>query len=97
VGFSAVAVVVLGWLLVSFMAPGPRRTVVEWLSATFLYIALVSLFSNLVHRAWEQGSTVALIAFGFLLALFSAGFLVCLVNAVLSLGGPRETQQSATH
>ena len=69
VGFSALALVVLGWLVVSFSAPGPRRAVIEWLSATALYVVLMSLFGHLSHRAWEADSTFALIAFGFLLAV----------------------------
>ena len=101
VGFGAVAALVVGWLVVSFTRPGPRRAVIEWLSATALYVALVSLFSSLAHDAWTQGGTVALVAFGFLTLLFGAGAAVCLVNTLLSLRGggadPSRSEQGATN
>ena len=53
--------------------PSPKRAVVEWLGACGLYLALVALFTNLSLRAQESGSTAALVAFGFLLALFGSG------------------------
>ena len=34
VGYAALALLVLGWLSVSFMAPGARRAIVEWSSDT---------------------------------------------------------------
>ena len=36
IGVAALAVVVVGWLVVSFSSPGPRRVLVEWISATAL-------------------------------------------------------------
>lgn len=97
VGYSAVAVLVVGWLIVSFTPPTPRRAIVEWISATAMFTALLSLFAHLVQRAWEQDSTVGLVAFSLLLGLFSAGFCVSLVNVVLSFRGPRKEQTSPTH
>ncbi len=97
VGFGALGVVLVGWLIVSFAAPSPRRTVIEWLAATGLYVALCALFANLSHRAWERDSTFALIAFGFLLLFFASGGLVSLGNAVLSLRASGEEQRSATN
>ena len=44
VGWCAVAVLVVGWLVVSFSGPGPRRAVIEWLSASAMYLALSMLF-----------------------------------------------------
>jgi len=99
VGWAAVALVVVGWLVVSFSAPSPRRAVVEWLSATALYVALVSLFARLTYRAWQDDGLVALVAFGFLCLLFGGGALVSLTHALLSLrgsGAPR-TEQGATN
>ena len=97
VGFGALAFVVVGWLIVSFSAPSPRRVLVEWLSATALYVALSALFTNLCLRAWENDSTFALVAFGFLLVVFVGGGLVSLANALLSLRGPGREQQGATN
>ncbi len=96
-GWGAVAVVVLAWLAVSFSAPSPRRALVEWLGATGLYLALASLFAHLAARAWREDSSVALVAFGFLLFLFSAGGLVSLVQLLLSLRGPAQERQSTTN
>jgi hypothetical protein len=97
VGIAALSVVVAGWLIVSFTAPSPRRAVIEWLSATALYLALCALFAHLCHRAWTQDSTFALVAFGFLLVVFVSGGIVSLTNALLSLRGSAREQQSATN
>ena len=97
VGFAALAFVVVGWLVISFSAPSPRRVVIEWLAASGLYVALCALFASLSHRAWEQDSTFALVAFGFLLVVFAGGCLVSLANALLSMRGPVREQQSATN
>jgi hypothetical protein len=87
-GYTGAAVVVVAWLIVSFTAPSPKRTVVEWLGACGLYLALVALFTNLSLRAQASGSTAGLIAFGFLLALFGSGLVVSLVQALLAARGP---------
>lgn len=92
IGVGAVVVVAIGWLIVSFSPPSPRREVVEWLSAAGLYAALLMLFVNLLLRAWSAGSTAGLIAFGFLALLFAGGALVSLVQTVLALREPRKTQ-----
>ena len=98
VGYAGAALVVLAWLVVSFSAPGPRRAVVEWLGACGLYLALVALFTNLSLRAQESGSTAALVAFGFLLALFSSGLVVSLVQTLLAVRGPSgRASADATH
>ena len=88
VGWTGAALVVLAWLFVSFTAPSPKRTVVEWLGACGLYLALVALFTNLSLRAQASGSTAALVAFGFLLALFGSGFIVTVVQTFLAVRGP---------
>lgn len=76
VGFAAVGVLVAGWLIVSFVRPGPRRSLVAWLSASALYVALLSLFVHLLMRARESGSVVGMAAFGFLVAFFVMGLLL---------------------
>ena len=97
-GYAGVTLVVIAWLFVSFAAPSPRRTVVEWIGACGLYLALVSLFTNLSLRAQESGSTAALVAFGFLLALFGSGLVVSLVQTLLAFRGPSgRASADATH
>jgi hypothetical protein len=97
-GYVGVAIVVIAWLVVSFTAPSSRRAVVEWLGACGIYLALVALFTNLSLRAQESGSTAAVVAFGFLLALFGSGLVVSLVQAVLAIRGPSgRASADATH
>ena len=88
VGWTGAALVVVAWLFVSFTPPSPRRAVVEWVGACGLYLALVALFTNLSLRAQASGSTAALVAFGFLLALFGSGLVVSLVQTLLAVRGP---------
>ena len=96
VGYSAVGVLVVGWLVVSFTGPSSTRTVIEWFSATCLYVALTALFANLCHRAWSTDNTFALVAFGFLLVVFTSGTVVSLVNTAMSFR-PGKRGSSATH
>ena len=99
IGMSAVAVLVVGWLVVSFSPPGPRRAVVEWIAAMAMYVALVSLFVNLSLEALEKDSTVGLVAFGFLTFLFGSGFLVSVYNVYNAVrdGGKAQTASTATN
>jgi len=97
-GYAGAGLVVIAWLVVSFTAPSPKRAVVEWLGACGLYLALVALFTNLSLRAQESGSTAALVAFGFLLALFGSGLVVSLVQTLLAFRGPSgRASADATH
>jgi hypothetical protein len=100
VGFGALAVLVVLWLVISFRAPGPRREVLEWTAAVFLYLALAMLFLNLVLRAQAGGNTFALVAFGLLGAIFVCGGCVAVVNVFRSLlrpGGGARPGASATN
>ncbi len=98
VGWGAVALLVALWLVVSFMAPGRRREIVEWVAATSMYVALLMLFTNLVLRARASDSTLGLVAFGLLWIVFAGGLLVSAVNTVRSLRSAAKAQaQSATH
>jgi uncharacterized membrane protein len=98
IGWGAVAVLVVGWLVVSFTAPGPRRAVIEWLSASAMYLALSMLFWNLILRALESGNHFALVAFGFLGLMFGMGLCVALFNTLRALrGGAQSAEASATH
>ena len=97
-GRIGVLLVVLAWLAVSFMSSSDRRVVVEWFGACSLYLALASLFTNLAMNAREAGSTVAVMAFGFLLALFVSGLVVSLVRMALAIRSPGSgSTLDATH
>lgn len=87
IGFSGLAVLVIGWLAVSFQTPSPRRERLEWLSACGMYLALLSLFTHLSLRAYERDSEVAVVAFGFLVLFFTTGFSICLKQTIASLRG----------
>jgi hypothetical protein len=98
VGWTAVGFVVLGWLFVSFAAESRRRAVIEWLSASALYLALIMLFSNLIRRSWESGNHFALVAFGFLALMFTMGLCVALFNTVRTARGQVGSGEAgATH
>jgi hypothetical protein len=97
VGFSALGVLVVGWLVVSFSAPSRRREVVEWISATALYAVLLMLFLNLCLRAREADSTVALVAFGFLCVLFGGGLILGIVEVFRSARGRRGVETTTTN
>jgi hypothetical protein len=94
VGFGALGLLVVLWLVISFSAPGPRRDVLEWLGATCLFVALAMLFLNLLL---EVESTLARAAFGFLELLFASGGIVSLVNVLRALRGPGRVRVSATN
>jgi hypothetical protein len=97
IGGCAVAILVVGWLVVSFSAPGGRRTVIEWLSACAMYTALLMLFLHLSRRASESDNTFALVAFGFLAVLFGGGLLVTLYRTLAATRGASGTGPSATN
>jgi hypothetical protein len=63
-----------------------------------MYAALMSLFVHLSLRAYENGSTAAMLAFGFLVLFFTSGFGVCLNQTIAALRG-RSTKaaESATN
>jgi hypothetical protein len=98
VGWSAVAVVVACWLVVSFSAPGPARLRAGWLGAVGMYVAFGCLFLSLFLRARAGDSLAGTIAFGFLLALFTAGFFLASHRLVRVLAGKGDGKvESATH
>jgi len=96
-GFAGLAVVVIGWLVVSFTAPSPRRTRIEWIAACGLYVALLSLFVHLLGKALAKDSTGGTLGFGFLVLLFGVGLIVCTVHAVSAFRGRRRQSESATN
>lgn len=97
VGCGAGGVLILSWLIICFTAPSARRTVVEWIAATSMYVLLCALFVNMLGGALESGSNVAVGAFGFLCALFGTGLAVSTVHALKAMGGRSDEQVSATN
>ena len=93
----ALAVVVIGWLAVSFSSPGRRRTVIEWIAATALYLVLMTIFVRGLGWAREVDSTAGLIGFGFLCVLFGGGLVVSAVNIFRSRKAERGRQSGATN
>jgi hypothetical protein len=87
VGFASLALLVIGWLTVSLLAPGKARSRVAWLAATCMYLALLCLFTNLFQEAFHAESLLGMIAFGFLGAIFLGGVVVSTVKTVGELVG----------
>ena len=96
-GCAGLAVVAVGWLVVSFSRPGPRRERVEWIAACGLYVTLLMLFVHLVEKALASDSTLALVAFGFLAVVFAIGLLVCLAYTLGAFRAPPGANPSATN
>ena len=82
VGFTSLALLVIGWLTVSFLTPGKARSRVAWVAATFMYLTLLCLFTNLFQEAFHAESLLGMIAFGFLGAIFAGGVVVSTVKTV---------------
>ena len=97
VGFGSVALLVLGWLIVSFLKEGAWRARLSRLSSAFHYLALVSLFTNLTQEAWEAGRWVLVVPFGFLLCVFVSGFGVSVVKFIGQLVGGQGESAHAIH
>jgi hypothetical protein len=96
VGFTALGLLVVLWLVVSFTQPSPRRETLEWSGALCMYVALCMLFLNLVLRALESGNKIALVAFGFLGVIFVLGGCISLVNLLRSLTGSGDGKAQTT-
>ena len=82
VGFTSLTLLVIGWLVVSFLAPGKTRSRVAWVAATCMYLALLCLFANLFQAALLEESLLGMIAFGFLGAIFIGGVVVSTFKTV---------------
>ena len=94
---AAGGVLVIGWLVVSFTPPSRNRTIVEWLSATAMYAAILAIFVSLMLRAHASGHVFAAWAIGLLCVLFGGGLLVSAWKTVTALGGGKKAQRSATN
>lgn len=97
VSYGAGGVLVLSWLIISFTAQSSSRTVIEWVAATSMYLLLCTIFVHMVSRSLESGNNVALVAFGFLCALFGSGFTVSFAQTCMALGGGKKQEASATN
>ncbi|HVP31415.1 MAG TPA: hypothetical protein VMW35_19890 [Myxococcota bacterium] len=80
----AAGLLAVGWIVTSFLAPGRTRVAVEWLSALAMYAALIALMAHAFARTESRGGAIF---FGFLIAMFGAGFLVALRLFVRDLSG----------
>ncbi len=97
IGFSAIGLLVVLWLVISFREATRRRAPLEWMATTCMYVALSMLFLNLILTAIENDNSFALVAFGFLGAIFCSGFFVSLVQLVKSLRDSDSGETSATN
>ena len=97
VAIGAVAAVAVIWLAVSFTRPGRGRTLLEWLGATGLYVALLALFSHLFQSAREAESLAGQIGFGLLAFIFGSGLVLTLFQLLQSMRGPQAGPTSATN
>jgi hypothetical protein len=97
IGFSAVAVLVVAWLAVSFQSPGRGQTLAARAAAAAMYVALICLFIHLTQDNWEKERTALVVPFGFLLAVFVCGLAITLVKGFGELAGRASSSGSATH
>ena len=90
------SVLVMGWLVVSFAPPSRNRTILEWLSVTAMYAAILTIFVSLALRAHATGHVFVVWAIALLCVLFGGGLLVSAWKALAAVGGKKKVQQSAT-
>ncbi len=95
VGFTSLGLLVIGWLTISFLAPGKARSRIAWAAATCMYLALLCLFTNLFQEAFHGESMLGMIAFGFLGVIFLGGLAVSSVKTLGELLG-RSSQSGPT-
>ena len=91
------SVLVTGWLVVSLTPANQNRTIVEWLSVTAMYAAILTIFVSLALRAHASGYVFAVWAIGLLCVLFGGGLLVSAWKTVAALGGENKIQRSTTN
>lgn len=97
VGFGSFGLVLVAWILVSFLAESRVRTVLEWVGATAGFAALSSFFVSLFLRAWDAGSLPGMVGFGLFCFIFLTGLMVSTVKTALELAGRVESGGSATN
>ncbi|MDH3283965.1 MAG: hypothetical protein OEQ13_04430 [Acidobacteriota bacterium] len=97
IGIAALAVLAVGWIIVSVSSPGRRRTLIEWVAAAALYVFLLTIFARGLRWALEADSTAGLIGFGFLCVFFGAGLILSLVATFRAGRAERKPSVSATN
>jgi hypothetical protein len=90
-------VFVIGWLVVSLTPPSQNRTIIEWLSVTAMYAAILAIFVSLALRTHASGHVFAAWAIGLLCVLFGGGLLVSAWKILVALSGEKKSQSSATN
>ena len=91
------SVLVIGWLVVSFAPPSRNRTIIEWLSVTAMYAAILTIFVSLALRAHASGHIFVVWAIALLCVLFGGGLLVSAWKTLAAVGGKKKVQHSATN
>jgi hypothetical protein len=91
------SVLVIGWLIVSFTSPSRNRTIIEWLSTTAMFAAILTIFVNLALSARDSGHVFGMWAIGLLCLLFGGGLLVSTWKTVSALGAEKKGESSATN
>jgi hypothetical protein len=94
---ASASVLFVGWLVVSFTPPSGRRTIIEWISASAMYLGLLTFFISIGLNARASGNTILLIAMGLLCAMFGGGLLVSLGKIITALGSGEKSESSATN
>lgn len=97
VGAAGAALVVVAWLVVSFLKPGRGHLLVSRLGAIGLYVVLGSFFTYLTQNAWADRSWVRLFPFGLLLFVFVSGFGISVWKWFQALGAAGASVDSASH
>lgn len=97
VAAAAACTLVAGWLFVSFSEPSPRREIIEWVSATALYVVLLSLFVRFALRARADDSTAVFGLFVALIVFFGGGLVMSTINTLQSIRGGQKSTDSATN
>ncbi|HKE12374.1 MAG TPA: hypothetical protein VKE73_12475 [Myxococcota bacterium] len=97
IGVFAAVALTLGWLMVSLLAPGRTRSILEWASAWALYLLLLVLMASQLKRFLASGKWLLVGSFGLLCVLFGAGLVVTSVLLLREILGKREAGTDATH
>lgn len=99
IGAGAATLLAALWIVISFSAPGRRRTVLEWFATLAMYGVLITIMGSGLQRFSASDSHVLTITFGCLVAFFSSGFVVALTLMVRDLrsGGKSGASADATH
>jgi hypothetical protein len=96
IAVGAASVLVVLWIVVSFLRVGRSRTIASWLGAWVMYVGLLAFFLSLLRRALDEHSRGAVTGFGFLAVFFTVGLCVCTYKVVGAIRGRTDSSVSAT-